>query len=1732
MAIHFWVNFIFYSIAVLGSEIKKCYLEKMKINGMKIRFVFALVLLPYAIEVSASPPPPSVPHEAIQMPISELLVSESPEPVKMPFDYSVDRRGMLMMDFPIDLPKGVNGLAPEISVSFQQPTGYADNTPAQEQGKVMRSYMGSGWSIGGISTITDNFRDDVRFQGFSLYNPEAQGYAAQSNIGNDQLLRLRGADSGTSSNLDFFEKTSLLNAPSPFSRFRRFGAGLATSFEMYKGGYTYEFGSSEHGRSAIVLPGNFHNQTWFLQKVEDSFGNTISYRYNKSEENIYPSRIVYSGNEIRFIYGSRPEHDSGYVVDAVLRQVQIYSNDILVSEINLDYTTGSSRGLSLSALQQCGYSSTDDQKKCTQPIAITHLSPTKKDIDTGLDHLLSFTFESAYSRFEREVATQVSEFGDSPFEVSTIVSDYNAGWNLGFGDCADISTCARGMTVIAVEESNGVGGVNRTEYSYANVPARNEAVKIKNPDGTYTYTLYEGRRIPTIFEAVQGHVLWATWGSPNWVGRTTRIERHTQEFNNSQAGTLMSRSDYEWELSCFGWYARNKAIDHIVSNNGVSVGAKAVQYETSCDNAGVLASTHVIEDTGFGMISQGELSGLEKRTQTTSNFENDIDDVRVGFLKSKSTNSDVPHQVAETTLIYEFERFKSDSFKVGKFKALSGSDKELVTDISLDPKGNPVSISVSGSDVETRTELFQNYLYDIFPQKIINAAGHETYVEAYDQRFGEKERIRDRNDQISTTLRDVFENVTTQIKPNGTVIISTYQLCSDGCQSIEGVDPSYKVVTTTSHPMEINKGAPDVVRFYDQLGRVIRVETEGFEPGTYSKLDTLYDSLGRVAKKSEPYQTGTPQFTQYSYDLFGRVTKIESPNGGEVESVYEQLLDRYTVMTSSTIVNNIGGTEVSIEIDEFNSLGQRIRSIDAVGTEYEVLTEFQYDHLGNNNWIRVDENDYTTIEMEFDIAGNMIVLDDPSAGRFEYDYDVLGQMLLKTDARGISTKYSYDLLGRLVEKIGDYNGEQPVVSGWEYDTRKQGLMTRRFSVGFNEDYFYDSSLNLARVESGVEIGDEQRAFILENVYDYYGRKKTQTFPSGFKVFSSYSEQGYSEAVSKNDEYGQILSQINSTNAYGRVTKTTLGNGLVTERFYEPSSGQLTGISTGNGDIQDYNYSWWSNGALLERRRKLDDQKFQVELFNYDSLNRLRSAITTTPANTRTLNYSYDVLGNLLSKTDSSGSYNVSGYEYSSEEKPYLLSEVTVNGMSRSLSYDLGGNVTQYDSTGTEKDRAITYNAYGKPSSIVVGDPDRPTAMNSFQYGPSGKRFLKNTKNNRIGIVMLGGITIIWPRHVVDKTIYLYDGVFEVVIPAEGADTIEKTRLGDVIHIREVSGSNVEEKIEYLHTDNLGSIDVVTNHAGEVVSTSFFDPFGTRRSEDWGSGSSSPSIDFHHQHTSRGFTGHEQLDDTGFIHMGGRVYDPLLGRFISPDPWIQDSTNSQNFNRYSYVWNNPVQYTDPSGELIWFAYIAYAAAVYGAGEFGWNVGTAGYEIYSGEKAVTDIAKDFAIEASTDALVTATFGAAGKVLEKVVPDSAQDAIKNKASEIFSNITSNKNSSSGAGGGALPREVEAMEAMEGGSVSSNVAKSVDPGKLKLPPERADGADPMKLSKQMKEHGTSTNGMLPVQVTKGKDGVMMINDGVTRSTRIDTFNKIDGTNQKVPIEIIENNPSWNFSDLPSIED
>jgi RHS repeat-associated protein len=155
-----------------------------------------------------------------------------------------------------------------------------------------------------------------------------------------------------------------------------------------------------------------------------------------------------------------------------------------------------------------------------------------------------------------------------------------------------------------------------------------------------------------------------------------------------------------------------------------------------------------------------------------------------------------------------------------------------------------------------------------------------------------------------------------------------------------------------------------------------------------------------------------------------------------------------------------------------------------------------------------------------------------------------------------------------------------------------------------------------------------------------------------------------------------------------------------------------------------------------------------------------------------------------------------------------------------------------------------------------------------------------------------------------STLYIGDS-YEIETSSNGVK--KRHHVGDFLTV-EFDDSSSQDK--YLYKDFLGSTLAVADQSGRILEKFDYDPFGQRRGVadlKWLDG-------FRPVTTSRGFTGHDHADSMDLIHMKGRVYDPTMGLFLSPDPFIQNPTQTSNLNRYSYVLNNPLSYTDPSGYM--------------------------------------------------------------------------------------------------------------------------------------------------------------------------------------------------------------------------
>lgn len=152
--------------------------------------------------------------------------------------------------------------------------------------------------------------------------------------------------------------------------------------------------------------------------------------------------------------------------------------------------------------------------------------------------------------------------------------------------------------------------------------------------------------------------------------------------------------------------------------------------------------------------------------------------------------------------------------------------------------------------------------------------------------------------------------------------------------------------------------------------------------------------------------------------------------------------------------------------------------------------------------------------------------------------------------------------------------------------------------------------------------------------------------------------------------------------------------------------------------------------------------------------------------------------------------------------------------------------------------------------------------------------------------------------------------------------------------------NPQPNIVYIHTNYLGSVQVITDQNGNKLEEYAFDPWGKMRDpDDWSLDKDPNSCIWFEYICYRGYTGHEYLPEFELIDMKARLYDPVVGQFLSPDNYVQAPEYSQNFNRYAYCLNNPMKYTDPSGDFF-FSALPGVGAIINAACWGavWGAGT--------------------------------------------------------------------------------------------------------------------------------------------------------------------------------------------------
>ena len=333
--------------------------------------------------------------------------------------------------------------------------------------------------------------------------------------------------------------------------------------------------------------------------------------------------------------------------------------------------------------------------------------------------------------------------------------------------------------------------------------------------------------------------------------------------------------------------------------------------------------------------------------------------------------------------------------------------------------------------------------------------------------------------------------------------------------------------------------------------------------------------------------------------------------------------------------------------------------------------------------------------------------------------------------------------------------------------------------------------------------------------------------------------------------------------------------ISTNKTYEANTGRITRIRTslGSNILQNIVYSYDDFGNFASRRNITG--LVYNEHFTYDDFNRL----TSSSMGDEECKMTYDKYGRILSKK----SYNMSFLDarYHSD-KPHALKKYT--------------SYTEPPYSG----QTLTYTDFDKVETVSM---DGNTLQFAYGHDHHRRHMTETVDSVTRSKTYIGNCEFVQSATDGEYSLtYLYggDGIFAVVKKSAGVETVY-----------------------YVHTDHLGSWSLITDKNSNVLQRCYFDAWGDVSITN-GNGISvdKPMFD-------RGFTGHEHHYDFGLINMNGRMYDPYTSMFLSPDNYIQAPDNSQSFNRYAYCLNNPLKYTDPSGE---FWHIIAGAALGGISSY--------------------------------------------------------------------------------------------------------------------------------------------------------------------------------------------------------
>lgn len=1023
-------------------------------------------------------------------------------------------------------------------------------------------------------------------------------------------------------------------------------------------------------------------------------------------------------------------------------------------------------------------------------------------------------------------------------------------------------------------------------------------------------------------------------------GSWTFTRRGTTLMNFSSTGQLTSIADLH-----------GNAVSYVYNSSGqVSTisGSGGRQIDLTWDGAHITAATDSAgRIVGFGYDTAGDLTGVTGVDGNASRYSYDANHQMLTTVKPDG---------GVTTNVYDSSgrvTHQTDAAGHTAAWAYSGDTADETTTVTTADGAvhseHYLNLTLASSTVAAGTSYAAttSYQYDEALDVVTKTDPLGKSTQYTWDTNGNKLTETTPLHQTTSWSYDALNDLTSTSDPDGNYSHNNYDSAGN---LLAAYDANYEPTTYTYNPdgTVATRTTPKGGTYsysYDPAGRPISVE----DPYGATK-STTYDSAGFITSTTDALahttsQTVDPEgrvltatdplgnVTAYIYDSDGNRITATDPEGHVTTYVYD-VADEKTSSTdpdrrktsyaygangllASTTVPDGGRTRY-----DYNAAEEKSEMVNPLGDK----TAYHYD-LDGRLRATIAPGGATTITGH-NADGDATSVKDPNGHTTKYTFDAEDRQLTSTDPLGRVTTTAYTADG----KVASITQPDTSTKSWVYDPN--GNVTSFTNAdGLTTTYAYDAD---DRQTSATQPGGLTTAY----AYDAAGRVITTTKPDGSYITTAYDADGHltsshpntTDAITTTFHYGadgerHSMRDASGTTSYsydpaGQMRAVTNGAGQKVI-YTNDLDGQIKTLTYPSGNTVNYTYdkadqmasakdwngntttfTWTAAGKLatqtgpdgVTETRNYDAADNTTEIrdtttsstlanygYGYDAAEQLTSDSATDPDVT-TLNhtYTYDSLGQMSSASDGTTSM------------PYSATpggELTASAAQVSATYNSAQQVAASTAPGGTT-ATYSYDANGERNGVTTTTGSIPTytSYGYDSYGnlasatvPTGAAVIYTSNADGLRQSVTTGTTthqLLWDTQS-QVALLLDDGTNSYIY---GPSTTPLAQIADA-----------DGTTQYLHSDLIGSVRVITNTSGTAIGITEYDPYGNRTSH---SGTADSNL---------GYTGALTDQITGLVYLRARDYDPITGGFLTVDPAISISTQP-----YAYVGNDPLQFSDALG----------------------------------------------------------------------------------------------------------------------------------------------------------------------------------------------------------------------------